>query len=66
MKNLERVAGMLMTATTTRTGEPFADLEELYARLLGQWALEMNHVAAIVGGYNSQQKHIGQRVCAFN
>ena len=65
MKNLERVAGMLMTATTTRPGEPYADLEELYARLRGQWSLEMNHVAAIVGGYNSQQKHIGQNGVRF-
>ena len=27
--------------------------------MLGQWALEMNHVAAIVGGFSSQQKHVG-------
>jgi hypothetical protein len=65
MKNLERVASMLLTATTTRPGEPFSDLEEVYARMLGQWALEMNHVAAIVGGYNSQQKHIGQNGVRF-
>ena len=65
MKNLERVANMLVPATTTRTGEPFADLEEIYGRMLGQWALEMNHVAAIVGGYNSQQKHIGQTGVRF-
>ena len=65
LKNLERVAAMLVPATTTRPGEPFADLEELYGRLLGQWALEMNHVAAIVGGYNSQQKHIGQTGVRF-
>src|SRR6185503_10864447 len=36
------------------------DLEELYARMLGQWATELNHVTAIVGGFNSQQKHAGQ------
>src|SRR5688500_7784631 len=65
MKNLERVASMLIPATTTRTGEPFSDLEEVYARMLGQFALEMNHVAAIVGGYNSQQKHIGQTGVRF-
>src|SRR5688572_9259389 len=66
MKNLERVAAMLMTATTTTTtGEPFTDLEEVYARVLGQWSLEMNHVAAIVGGYNSQQKHVGQTGVRF-
>jgi hypothetical protein len=56
---------MLVPATTTRSGEPFSDLEEVYGRLLGQWALEMNHVSAIVGGYNSQQKHIGQAGVRF-
>ena len=65
MKNLERVAGMLLTATTTEPGKPYADLEELYGRMLGQWALEMNHVAAIVGGFHSQQKHIGQKGLLF-
>jgi hypothetical protein len=66
LKNLERVAGMLMTATTTKSGDPYTDLEEVYGRVLGQWSLEMNHVAAIVGGYNSQQKHIGQNGVRFN
>jgi hypothetical protein len=65
MKNLERVAAMLLTATTTRTGDPFNDLEQVYGRVLSQWALEMNHVAAIVGGFNSQQKHIGQTGVRF-
>jgi hypothetical protein len=65
MKNLERVAGMLMTATTTRAGDPFSDLEEIYGRVLGQWSLEMNHVAAIIGGFASQQKHIGQNGVRF-
>jgi hypothetical protein len=60
LKNLQRVARMLMAATTAKTGEPYDDLEELYGRMLGQWTLEMNHVAAIVGGFNSQQKYVGQ------
>jgi hypothetical protein len=60
LKNLARVAAMLLPATTSRPGEPFDDLEQLYGRLLGQWALELNHVAAIIGGVNSQQKHAGQ------
>src|SRR5688500_10230421 len=50
---------MLLPATT-RPGEPYNDLQELYGRMLGQWALELNHVTAIVGGFNSQQKHGGQ------
>ncbi len=65
LKNLKRVASMLLTATTTKTGEPYDDLEEIYARLLGQWATELNHVAAIVGGSSSQQKHAGQQGVIF-
>lgn len=60
LKNLQRVAKMLMPATTAKTGEPYEDLSELYGRMLGQWTLEMNHVAAIVGGFSSQTKYVGQ------
>ncbi len=59
IKNLKRVADMLLPATS-HPGEPYDDLEELYGRMLGQWATELNHVTAIVGGFNSQQKHAGQ------
>ena len=65
LKNLKRVAGMLLTATATKAGEPYDDLDEVYARMLGQWATEMNHVAAIVGGFSSQQKNIGQQGVLF-
>ncbi|HUF23033.1 MAG TPA: zinc-dependent metalloprotease [Vicinamibacterales bacterium] len=64
MKNLERVANMLLEATTY-PGEPYNDLRELYGRMMSQWALEMNHVAQIVGAYNSQQKHGGQSGVRF-
>ena len=59
IKNLKRVADMLLPATS-HAGEPYDDLEELYGRMLGQWATELNHVTGIVGGFNSQQKHAGQ------
>jgi hypothetical protein len=64
IKNLKRVADMLLPATS-HPGEPYDDLQELYARMLGQWATELNHVAAIVGGFNSQQKHAGQEGVRF-
>ena len=60
VKNLRRVAKMMLTAATTQKGEAYEDLSELYGRMLGQWVLEMNHVVAIVGGFESQQKNIGQ------
>jgi Met-zincin/Domain of unknown function (DUF5117)/Domain of unknown function (DUF5118) len=59
IKNLQRVADMLLPATSFK-GDPYDDLEELYARMLGQWATELNHVTGIVGGFDSQQKHAGQ------
>ena len=66
VRNLKRIAKLLVPATTTEKGQPYDDLNELYGRMLGQWTLEMNHVATIVGGYNSQQKHIGQNGVRFN
>jgi hypothetical protein len=65
LKNLKRVADMLLTATSTEVGEPYDDLDELYGRMLGQWRLEMGHVTQVVGGLWSQQKHIGQEGVLF-
>ena len=60
LKNLQRVQKMLLSATSTKNGEPYEDLAELYGRMLGQWSLEMNHVAAIIGGFSTQTKYVGQ------
>ena len=65
LKNLQRVAKMLIPATTAKEGEPYDDLAELYGRMLGQWTLEMNHVAAIVGGFDTQEKYVGQSGVLF-
>ena len=66
VRNLKRIAKLLVPATTSSRGESYDDLSELYGRMLGQWTLEMNHVANIIGGYNSQQKHVGQNGVRFN
>jgi hypothetical protein len=60
LKNLKRVVAMLMPATSVKRGEDYGDLDELYGRVLGQWSTELSHVAAIIGGVNSQEKHVGQ------
>ena len=66
LRNLERVAAMLLDATgAAAAGDPYDDLDELYGRLVGQWATEMNHVAAVIGGVRSQQKHVGQEGVRF-
>src|SRR5262249_32213426 len=62
---VDRVGNMLLSATSTKEGEPYKDLEELHGRLLQQWTREMNHVANVVGGFNSQTKHIGQEGVVF-
>jgi hypothetical protein len=66
VKNLQRVAKMLMSATAYKEGETYEQLAELYGRVLNQWSTEMTHVAGIVGGFNSQEKAIGQEGRIFN
>jgi hypothetical protein len=60
LKNLQRVSDMLLAATTAQSGEPYDELSEVYGRLVAQWTLEMNHVTSLVGGFLSQQRHVGQ------
>jgi hypothetical protein len=59
LRNLERVVQML-PAASVRPGEDFADLNELYGRTVNQWRTELNHVAILVGGVESQEKYGGQ------
>jgi Met-zincin/Domain of unknown function (DUF5117)/Domain of unknown function (DUF5118) len=66
MKNLQRVAKMLMPATAWKEGETYEDLSELYGRVLSQWQTEMSHVAQVVGGFNSQEKVVGQEGRVFS
>ena len=63
--NLKRTVKLLVPATTNEKGANYDDLSEIYGRLFGQWTLEMNHVGNIVGGFNSQEKHIGQPGARF-
>ncbi len=65
IKNLARVSEVLMKATTYKTGDPWDELEEVYGRMIGQWTTEMGHVVRVIGGVDSQQKHIGQNGVRF-
>ncbi len=58
-RNLKQVMDLLLTAVPQK-GKPYDDLEEVYGRVVGQWTREMTHVAVLVGGFHSQQKHAGQ------
>jgi hypothetical protein len=59
LRNLRRVADLLIAATS-RPGEPYDDLGELYGRVVAQWRLEMGHVSAVVGGTDSKELYAGQ------
>jgi hypothetical protein len=54
-KNLKRVVGYVYDATV-HPGEDNDDLQEIYGRLVGQWATEAGHVATMVGGGTVQYK----------
>ena len=65
LRNLERVSKMLMTATSTKPGDPWDDLERVYGRMVNQWSVQMNQVVRVIGGLESQQQHIGQAGMRF-
>ena len=58
--NLKRLVPMLITATTTDKLDDYSLLDDFYDRLIGQWALEMNHVAVVVGGVYRHEKYPDQ------
>ena len=58
-KNLQRVMDMLLDAVP-KPDESYEDLGAVYAGVLGQWNRELNHVAVLVGGFDSQEKYGGQ------
>jgi hypothetical protein len=63
-KNLQRAMAMLPKAVK-KDGEDDEDLDHLYAVLWSQWSNELNHVAVLVGGFDSQNKHQGQEGAVF-
>lgn len=57
--NLKRVVPNLVDWTTT-PGESFAELEEIYGELVGQWSRYVGHVVTLVGGRYENAKAAGQ------
>ena len=57
--NLKRVVPNLVT-WTTKSGEDFAELTELYNETIGMWAQYMGHVATLIGGVYVDNKTADQ------
>lgn len=55
MRNLERVANSLR-AVAERPGQDYSLLSELYGNTVAQWGRYNGHVAAIVGGAETQER----------
>lgn len=60
LANIKRLVPMLIPASTTNPLDDYDVLDDLYDRLIGQWGLEMNHVAVVVGGVYRHEKYPNQ------
>jgi hypothetical protein len=58
LRNLERVAGYLVKATS-KPGKDYELLSDEYGALLGQWRREMGHVANVVAGVQEINLYYG-------
>ncbi len=58
-KNLKRVANLLIPAST-KYGEDYSRLSEMFDGLMGQFQMELIHVIAIIGGVVETDYHVGQ------
>jgi hypothetical protein len=59
LKNIDRVMGYIVAATT-KPGEDYEYLGEMFANLVGQRAREISNVAALVGGFTQTDYHYQQ------
>lgn len=59
LKNIDRIANMLVPATT-RFGEDYSLLKEMYGQLLDQRQTELFHVAKLVGGVTETRYNAGR------
>ncbi len=56
LRNLRRVMASLIPVAE-RPGEDYTQLEELYTNAVQQWGRYMGHVAAVIGGADTQEKY---------
>ncbi len=58
--NLKRIMPMVLEATTSEKLDDYDLLNDMYGRVIGQWALEMSHVSVMVGGVYRHEKYPDQ------
>jgi hypothetical protein len=65
LKNIERIADILIPATT-EDGKDYSTLREVYYELLAQRNRELVHVANLVGGVNRTRRVAGQEGVVYD
>jgi len=65
LKNIARIADLLLTITT-KQGEDYSLLRELYQELIGQRNRELGHVANVVGGVTRTRRVAGQEGTVYD
>jgi len=60
LANIKRLVPMLIPATTRASLNDYDLLNDFYGRVVGQWGLEMNHVAVVVGGVWRHERYPSQ------
>jgi hypothetical protein len=65
LKNLERIAGFLVKATS-KPDENYDLLENMYGEVMGQWMREMGHVTNVVGGIRQDNLYYGDADSRFS
>jgi uncharacterized protein DUF4953 len=65
LANMKRVVPQLVS-WTTKPGDDYADLAELYGEALNMWSLYMGHVVTLVGGVNVDFKTAEQRGAVYH
>lgn len=64
LKNIDRVAGLIVPATT-KYGEDYTILQQMYGSLLNQRMMELFHVTKLVGGEVETDYHAGRGNAVF-
>ncbi len=59
LKNISRIAGLLIPSTT-KYGENYDRLDEMYQALINQRLTELNHVLKLIGGVVQTDYHAGR------
>ena len=65
LQNMRKMIPQLVS-WTTKSGEDYTDLAEIYGEALGSWSTYMGHVASWVGGVNIDVKSADQAGAVFH